>query len=169
MCLFKLLVILAFSNANVTVRGHRYNNTWAMQIYGDTDGLKRIAEQYGSSCKMKVNDEYMHFPQCINYNATSARESVDFYNDIWEIDGYMWTYCHAISIEMMYEDGNYFLLQTVEPINIITATLGTWGTGRFIYRVSWLLNTDSLMILTGHGLMSISMAYNMKTLYAKNQ
>lgn len=55
MWLFKLLVILAFSNANVTVRGHRYNNTWTMQIYGDTDGLKRIAEQYGSSCKMKIS------------------------------------------------------------------------------------------------------------------
>ena len=54
MRLFKVLVILAFSNAHVTVRGYRYNNTWAMQTYGDTDGVKRIAEQYGFSYKMKV-------------------------------------------------------------------------------------------------------------------
>ena len=84
MWLFKLLVILALSNAYVTVRGHRYTNTWAMQINGDTDGGKRIADQCGFSYKMKVNDKYMymHFLQCINYNATSARENVDFYNDI---------------------------------------------------------------------------------------
>ena len=76
MWLFKLLVILAFSNAYVTVRGHRYTNTWAAQINGDTDGGKRIAEQCGFSYKMKVNDmKYMYFLHCLKYNATLARKN----------------------------------------------------------------------------------------------
>ena len=76
MWLFKLLVILAFSNAHMIVRGHRYTNTWAVQVNGVTDGMKRnIAEKDGISNKVKVNDKY--YLQGINYNATSAGENVD--------------------------------------------------------------------------------------------
>ena len=34
---------------------------------------------------------------------------------------------------------------------------------------NWLLNTGSLRILTGHGLMSILMAYHTNTFYARKQ
>jgi len=62
MWIFKLLVVLAFSNACVIVRGHN-TNTWAMEVNLDTDGVKEIAEKYGFSYKLKVNDKY--FRQCI--------------------------------------------------------------------------------------------------------
>ena len=58
MWVFKLLVILAFSNAHVIGRGHKYTNTWTVQVNLDTDGAKRIDENYGFSFKLKVNDKY---------------------------------------------------------------------------------------------------------------
>ena len=77
MWLFKLLVILAFSNVHVIVRGHRHTNTCAVKVNGDTNEVKRIAETYGFSYKPKVNE---YFLQCLNYNATPAGENVDFYD-----------------------------------------------------------------------------------------
>lgn len=65
MWFFKLLVILAFSNTHVIVRGRKYTSTWAVQVTLDTDGAKRIAENYGFSYKLKVNDKY--FLHCIIY------------------------------------------------------------------------------------------------------
>ena len=79
MWLFKLLVILAFSNVHVIVRaGHRHTNTCAVKVNGDTDEVKRIVETYGFSYKLKVNDKY--FLQCLNYNVTPAGENVDIYD-----------------------------------------------------------------------------------------
>lgn len=66
MWFFILLVILAVSNTCVIVRGHRYTNTWAVQVNGDTNGVKRIVEKYGFSYKLKVNNKY--FLQCIMLN-----------------------------------------------------------------------------------------------------
>jgi len=55
MWFFKLLVILAFSNTHVIVRSHKYTSTWAVQVTLDTDGAKRIAENYGFSYKLKIS------------------------------------------------------------------------------------------------------------------
>ena len=54
MWFLKLLLILAFANACMTVRGHRYTNTWIVQISGDTNEVKRIAEKDGFTYKTKV-------------------------------------------------------------------------------------------------------------------
>lgn len=59
MWIFKLLVILAFSNACVILRGHNYTSTpWAVQVNLDTDLTKKIAEKCGFSYKLAVNDKY---------------------------------------------------------------------------------------------------------------
>lgn len=54
MWFLKLLLILTFANALMALRGHRYTNTWVVQINGDFNGAKRIAEKYGFTYKMKV-------------------------------------------------------------------------------------------------------------------
>ncbi|XP_078364758.1 neuroendocrine convertase 1-like isoform X2 [Oculina patagonica] len=63
MWFMKLLLILAFSNAfmTVTVRGHRYTNTWVVQINGDINGVNRIAEKYRFTYKMKISNNYYLF------------------------------------------------------------------------------------------------------------
>ena len=56
MWIFKLSVILAFSNACVIVRGHNYTSTPCINL--DTDLAKKIAEKCGFSYKLIVNDKY---------------------------------------------------------------------------------------------------------------
>ena len=57
MWFLKLLLILAFANACMTVRGHRYTNTWIVQISGDINEVKRIAEKDGFTYKTKVSTQ----------------------------------------------------------------------------------------------------------------